>query len=202
MTRNITGFTLIELLVVIAVVGVLIALLLPVLSTARRNAQKTRCLNNLEQISRFLKSYTADPKNEGKMPLLSPGSGNWMDAINPEDGGRDKVFQCPSADPTISASYSVNEKVMSDGANEVYFSQIDNAGVTIFVTDGMKESVNIQPGNRPGDQTDSERSELGDARTRHLDGCNYLTVGGTVEFWAPTGDLNVSNGPLGFKWDR
>ena len=195
MTRNKTGFTLIELLVVIAVVGVLMALLLAVLSTARRNAQKTRCLNNLEQISRFLKSYTADPKNEGKMPALA----NWQEVINTEDGGEDKVFQCPSADPTISASYSVNRRVISDGANDVYLSQIDNAGVTIFVTDGVRESVNIQPGNQ---QTNLEKSELEDARTRHLDGCNYLTVGGSVEFWAPTDDLNVSNGPLGFKWDR
>lgn len=64
--KTVRGFTLIELLVVIAIIGVLTAILLPVLARSKAKANRVKCVNNLGQIGKALVSFAGN--NQDRLP--------------------------------------------------------------------------------------------------------------------------------------
>src|SRR5262245_45720673 len=84
--RPLSGFTLVELLVVIAIIGVLVALLLPAVHSARASPRRTQCLNKLKQLTLAIINYQdtalvyppqglpthGTPSNWGWGPMIFP----------------------------------------------------------------------------------------------------------------------------------
>ncbi len=74
------AFTLIELLVVISIIALLMAILLPVLSSARESAKTVQCNSNLKQLAIAEPAYVADHKGTFTAPRKAL-IGEWDDGL-------------------------------------------------------------------------------------------------------------------------
>jgi len=93
------GFTLIELLVVIGVIALLLAILMPALQRAKRQAKAVVCRSNLRQWGAIFRMYTDG--SEGHLPkqefytkaMCEP----WLYWMRQYSGGTEGIRRCPMA---------------------------------------------------------------------------------------------------------
>jgi len=97
------GFTLVEMLVVVAMTALLLAIMLPALSSAKEKSRRAVCQSNIRQLLTVLQSYSLD--NEQFLPSCGDDKGYYhsiilSDAVftNLVDmaGGNSNILYCPN----------------------------------------------------------------------------------------------------------
>jgi prepilin-type N-terminal cleavage/methylation domain-containing protein len=93
------AFSLVELLVVLGIVALLIAMLIPSLSRAREQANRTKCMSNLRQIGNSLAIYVHDhgdlPPLDASFPVFYASHNRGLLALRPSLGADRYSLVCP-----------------------------------------------------------------------------------------------------------
>lgn len=177
----VSGFTLIELLVVMAILGILVALGLPISKTIAEKGNAAKCLGNLRNIGVAALAYASE--HNMKLPMTShKGEENqWAVTLQPYAGDAIE-FKCPSdASKTRDRSYAINDMLTPNPCQAVfldysYLSKIDRPAETIYFTEATPEFTmdHFHFSQFFGDQVPSDAfEELVDVH-RHGERANYL----------------------------
>jgi prepilin-type N-terminal cleavage/methylation domain-containing protein/prepilin-type processing-associated H-X9-DG protein len=114
--RTFRGFTLIELLVVIAIIGILIAILMPALGSAKDVAKRLECSAKLKQLTLSLTVYAVDYQEQYPPRAGAP---RWPHVLQREYQDL-RLLRCPS-DGENPATGTPDPLYPADGEPRSYF---------------------------------------------------------------------------------
>jgi prepilin-type processing-associated H-X9-DG protein len=107
----------VELLVAIVILGILSALVTPVVQRVKRNGASIKCMSNMLQVTRLILLYAAENNNDllPSLAYYSPTQGsaynNWLDKcgylpVKTYDGLWNGVMTCPSRKTPAGAAFN------------------------------------------------------------------------------------------------
>lgn len=189
------AFTLIELLTVIAIIGILAAIIIPVVGSVRKKAQQATCLSNMRQLGIGNSLYSNDNQNNLMCePLGARGADKWSEKIKPyltipASSQVYGVYTCPSFIKTATGStYSISEATGVQGTVAGVFTVVPrklydfNApSKKVYMVDSARDSIarlvefyKVPPG------TDTFTVAGGYLGYRHDGKCSILFLDGHV----------------------
>ena len=160
------GFTLVELLVVIGIIALLISILLPALSKARRAAEEIKCMSNLRQMCTAMVIYSEGHK--GAFPYKGGDGTTTFPLTAIEDNNKVRHYSGWD-DPSLWFN------AITDGLNQLpYYVQQDNFKLHGIPLAGPKSnSVFVCPAGGDGFPLDSINPGE-DIGIKIIDGYVYL----------------------------
>ena len=188
----------VELLSVIGVVGILAAILIPVVSRVRESAALVECSSNLRALHRGFTLYAQDNRQRAypavtgnALPAGHSGTGTWMLALQTGgyldnkdvqlERGKRNVFVCPAAfgtypDGLPRRTYIMNSLFVGQ-LSAIVPARLTLPGQTLLLADG------VDSGGGEGDSILSFTRINYENRIdyRHAGGFNALFVDGRVE---------------------
>ncbi len=110
------GFTLTELLVTIAIIGILAAILLPVVGKMKMKARCTQSQNNMRHLTVAYLGYELD--NGILMPFDARSNGAWARHIQEKEGFSDKTLMSPLCNRAKQRGFGDVNTAWSDSAGD------------------------------------------------------------------------------------
>jgi prepilin-type processing-associated H-X9-DG protein len=207
--RHAIAFTLVELLVVIGIITVLIAILLPALNKARRQANTVRCAAHLRQIGFAISMYVNE--NKGYLPVAQERDIHRPPPANPNVFWANYgVFWFEFLSPYTGSRARWMDEIMLDRQNSVLWGcpewqgvpDLKDGGVNPVVTGyGYNSLPKLPFGDRNFDQMDhgtvnGHYYKLAQVRNQveRLEVADSTGFGIDMEGWLPPDDW--VHGPL------